>query len=98
MARIGKFRKGQDDRKRYVIDYADWLNETEIINTVTMQGNVEDDNFFIDGYVVNVTDGSKEVIFFVSGGLPGKEYDATVTINTSLTQTKEDFITFVVTD
>lgn len=98
MARIGKFRKGPDDRKRYVIDYADWLSENETISTVTMEGNIPADNFFIDGYVVNVSGGSKEVIFFVSGGLPGKEYNATVTINTSLTQTKEDFVTFVVTD
>jgi hypothetical protein len=94
--RIGKFRKDPTDRKRYIIDYTDWLNETETISTVTATGNVVDDNFFVDGYIVNT--GGKEVIFYVSGGLSGKEYDVTIKITTSLQQIKEDYVTYVVTD
>lgn len=93
--RIGKFRKSDGDRKRYVIDYADWLDAAEIIEGVVMVGDVPLDNFYADGYIVNA--GGKEVIFYVSGGLPGVEYDVQVTITTSMQQVKEDWVTFVVT-
>lgn len=94
--RVGKFRKGPDDRKRYIVDYADWLNESETVSTVTCTGNVDADGFFVDGYLVAA--GGKEIIFYVSGGITGREYNVSVTIGTSLLQIKEDYITFVVTD
>lgn len=93
--RIGKFRKSPGDRKRYEVNYEDWLNEGEIITDVTMQGNVPADGFYVDGYVVD-TDG-KEVIFYVSGGASGFEYTVRVTVETSMQQIKEDTITFMVT-
>lgn len=95
MSRVGKFRKVPADRKRYVIDYADWLNEDETINSVSMSGSVAFDNFYVDGYLVD-TDG-KQVVFYVSGGLSGVSYDVYATITTSLLQVKQDFVTFVVT-
>lgn len=94
--RIGKFRKGPEDRKRYVVDYADWLNEDELVTDIVATGNVPADNFFVDGYIVDV--GGKEVIFYVSGGASGVSYDVTLTIDTSLQQVKEDYVTFVVTE
>lgn len=95
MPRIGKFRKAEADRKRYVVDYEDWMNEDELVTTVAASGDVPADNFYVDGYIVD-TDG-KEVIFYVSGGVEGSSYDVTITINTTLQQIKEDFVTFVVT-
>jgi len=96
--RIGKFRKDPADRKRYVVDYADWLNQStvETIVGVTMQGNYPADDFYVDGYTVDT--GGLQVIFYVSGGVSGTSYDAYITITTSLAQIKEDFITFVVAD
>lgn len=93
--RIGKFRKAPADRKRYIVDYTDWLNEGETITLVTATGNVAGDNFYVDGYIVNA--GGKEVTFYVSGGVSEKSYDVTIKITTSLQQIKEDFVTFVVT-
>ncbi len=93
--RVGKFRKAPADRKRYVVDYADWLNDNELVETVAATGNVEDDAFYVDGYVVDPN--GKEVIFFVSGGVTGAQYDVTINVTTSLQQIKEDFVTFVVT-
>jgi len=93
--RIGKFRKASADRKRYVVDYEDWLNEGETIISVQALGNVPADNFYVDGYVVDA--GGLQVVFFVSGGVDAHSYDVTVTIVTSLQQVKEDFVTFVVT-
>ncbi len=95
MPRIGKFRKAAADRKRYVVDYEDWMNEGEIIYIVAASGDVPEDNFYVDGYVVDT--GGKQVVFYVSGGAAGSTYDVTITIETSLQQTKEDFVTFVVT-
>lgn len=92
--RIAKFRKSPGDRKRYEVNYEDWLNEGETVTGVTMQGNVIDDAFFVDGYVVD-TDG-KEVIFYVSGGLSGINYEVEITVTTSLQQVKEDTIVFSV--
>lgn len=95
MSRVGKFRKVPADRKRYIIDYVDWLNEDELVTSVIMSGSVPTDNFYVDGFLVDV-DG-KQVIFYVSGGITGSSYDVTSTINTSLQQVKQDFVTFVVT-
>jgi hypothetical protein len=92
---IAKFRKVPADRKRYIIDYADWLNEAEEVTDIQMVGNVIPDAFAVDGYVIS--DDLKQVIFYVSGGLSGVNYDVTATITTSLGQIKQDEITFVVT-
>lgn len=92
--RIGKFRKSPGDRKRYEINYEDWLNSGETVTDVTMSGNVPSDDFYVDGYIVDA-DG-KEVIFYVSGGLDGVEYTVGVEVETSLQQVKEDTITFKV--
>ncbi|QIG66837.1 hypothetical protein EVB41_007 [Rhizobium phage RHph_TM3_14A] len=93
--RVGKFRKVPADRKRYVIDYTDWLNEGETLIFVMMDGSMPLDNFYVDGYLLS--DDNKQVIFYVSGGVPGTNYDVTAKVTTSLQQIKEDFVTFVVT-
>jgi hypothetical protein len=95
MSRVGKFRKDAADRKRYVVDYVDWLDSAEEITAVTVTGDVPADAFYADGYVIS--DDKKEIIFFVSGGVAGSSYDVTFTITTSLSQIKEDWVTFVVT-
>jgi hypothetical protein len=93
--RLNKFRKDPADRKRYVVDYADWLNEDETLQTTNVSGSVPADGFFVDAYTVDAT--GKQVIFYVSGGLSGKNYNVNVLVTTSLTQTKKDYVTFVVT-
>lgn len=93
--RIGKFRKSPGDRKRYEVNYEDWLNASELLTEVTLVGNVPADDFYIDGYLVDAA--GKEVIFYVSGGLPGTEYVVTIQVETSFNQVKEDTIGFRVT-
>lgn len=93
--KIGKFRKLSADRKRYVVEYRDWMNEGETIEFVSVTGSVEEDDFYVDGYTIS--EDSKEVIFFVSGGVPKTEYDVSVEIQTSFNQIKVDTVTFVVT-
>lgn len=95
MARIGKFSKEAADRKRYVVDYADWLNEEEMILAVQVSGSIEFDAFYVDGFVVS--EDGKEVIFYASGGVPLNAYTLTVTVTTSMDQIKEDEIVVIVT-
>jgi hypothetical protein len=93
--RIGNFRKAPADRKRYVVDYTDWLNDDETLTSVMATGNVVEDDFYVDGFVVDT--GEKEIIFYVSGGIDGSEYAVVITVETSLQQTKQDYVTFKVT-
>ena len=92
--RIGKFKKGPADRKRYVADYTDWLDGAELLTSVTSEGNVPVDAFFIDGFVVNT--GGKEIIFYASGGVSGTSYTVSLTVNTSMGQIKQDTVTIEV--
>lgn len=93
--KIAQFRKGPNDRKKYTVEYNDWLDVGEtIIAPLLVTGTVEADAFIVDGYVIS-SDG-KDVIFYVSGGLSGFSYDVTVKITTSQAQIKEDWVTFKV--
>lgn len=93
---LAKFRQDTADRKRYVINYADWLNTGEKVLSTDVTGSVPEDNFYVDGYTVS-GDGL-EVYFFVSGGSDRESYDVTLTTTTTLGQIKQDYVTFVVTD
>jgi hypothetical protein len=95
MKAIAKFMLGAEDRKRYVVDYNDWLDEAELLNYVFMSGDVPADDFYVDGFVRS--DDDKEIIFYVSGGVVGKSYNVKLNVGTTLSQTKVDYITFVVT-
>lgn len=94
--KLGNYRLDKDDRKRYVVNYADWLNEGEKVMSSVLGGSVPADNFFVDGYMLDPN--GLEIIFYVSGGLGGKSYDVTFTTTTTLAQIKQDYVTFVVTD
>lgn len=92
--KLAKFRKSPGDRKRYEVNYEDWLNESELLTSVTMEGNVEDDAFYVEAFTL--TTDKKEVVFYISGGVTGSTYEVGITVATSLSQIKEDTITFVV--
>lgn len=88
--RVGRFKKGAADRKRYVVDYADWLDVAETVMAVTSAGNNLVDAFYIDGVLINT--GGKEVIFYASGGVVGTTYTVTITATTSMGQIKRDTV------
>lgn len=92
--RIGKFAKAPGDRKKYTVDYSQWLDNQELITDV--QSFVPDDEFgiYVDGLLVS-TDG-KSLDMFVSGGQESVSYDLGLRIETSGNQIKDDYITFVV--
>jgi len=99
MKHLAKYVQASEERKRYAIDYSEWLDSGETIATVAFE--VETNvgatiPLLIDGYAINGDDDG--LILFVSGGDDGETYRVLVTITTSGGQTKEDFIVFVISN
>lgn len=93
--KLGNFPKAPAERKRYTIDYTDWLDTGETISTVTFGVTPTGTGALgIDAYSIGSP--AKTVVFFANFGLAGKQYTVTVTITTSGGQTKEDTILFSV--
>lgn len=84
--RLGRFNQYALERKRYEIDYSQWLKSGEAISTQSIPAP---SGLAID----NVSQAAGVVVFYVSGGVAGSSYQATLTITTSLGQTKTDVIT-----
>jgi hypothetical protein len=91
---LGKKTKAPSDRKKYIIDYDDWLDVAETASS--MGYSVSPSGPTIDGETIAV-DG-RSVSFFISGGTAGETYTVYPTITTSNGQIKEDHILFVVVD
>jgi len=92
---LGKYTKSPDERKRYSIDYADWLDTGEILSNVTFEVTPADENpVVIDGIAIET--GDKSVVFYASAGLDGKSYKAIATMTSSGGQIKEDTVQYTV--
>ncbi|WP_454627788.1 phage fiber-tail adaptor protein [Bradyrhizobium cenepequi] len=90
---LGKFFKAPDDRKRYSIDYSDWLDAGELVSAVTFEVTpAEADMLVIDGFAIN-TD-SKSVVFYASEGADGSTYKVLAEMTTTNGQVREDSIQF----
>lgn len=93
--KIGKFTKTPTERKRYQIDYTNWLDTGETVATRAF--TVEPTGSLVVDASLILT-GNKAVSFFVNGGDDGETYKVVVTITTSGGQTKEDLVYFSVRD
>jgi hypothetical protein len=92
---LGKYFKAPDERKRYSIDYTDWLDTGEVLTVVTFEVTpVDADPVVIDGIAIET--GEKSVVFYASAGLDGKSYKAIATTTTSGGQVKEDTVQYTV--
>lgn len=92
---LGRYTKAPGDRKRYVVDYIDWLDEGERITQAQALTPANTDEFFVDGSLIGST--AKDTVFFVSGGVEGGVYIVNITIYTDRQQIKTDTVTFEVT-
>lgn len=92
---LGRYPKAPGDRKRYVVDYVDWLDVSESITAVEAVAPANTDNFYVDGSLIS-NDG-KSTVFYVSGGIEGTAYTVDLTIYTDRQQIKTDTVTFEVT-
>lgn len=96
--KLGTFRKTPVERKRYLLDYTDWLDTTETVltKTFTVSPSTGVDPMQAEGDAIVV--GGKQVSFFASHGDSGTTYTVDVVITTSAGQTKEDQLSFIVKD
>jgi len=89
---LGKKHKSPTDRKRYVIDYSDWLDTGETLATVTYEVDVG--TATVDGDAL--AGDNLSAIFFINGGEIDTPFSVIVTATTSVGQVKNDHIEFVV--
>jgi hypothetical protein len=95
--KLARFTKGPTERKRYSIDYSDWLDTGETISAVVfapsplVAGGLE-----VDAFTISTP--ATSVVFFANAGINGTTYTLDVTITTSGGQIKEDQILFSVRD
>jgi hypothetical protein len=93
--KLGNYPKTPAERKRYAIDYADWLDTGEVIASWTIVvAPVTTSPLVIDEVSLDLA--LTTLVFYASGGLHSKTYTATVTATTSGGQVKEDTVLFTV--
>lgn len=93
---LGKYTKAPPDRKRYTIDYVDWLDVGELVSSAVYSIDPPTDTspLVIDGTSINPA--AQGVIFYASAGTDGTTYKVAVTMTTSNGQIREDTVLFVV--
>lgn len=96
MGVLAKYVKQPNERKRYQINYVNWLDTGEAVSNVVFSvDKVTTPPLVVDG-VMNTPDGMG-VQYYVSGGVNTVQYVVTATLSTNQgPQVKEDEIYFSV--
>lgn len=91
---LTKYVKAAYERKRYSIDYSEWLDTGETITNVKFEvlENSVTTPLVVD-YVAIEPDNTG-VQYYVSGGVDGTQYEVRATVTTSGTQIKIDDLLF----
>ena len=96
--KIGNFTKTPVERKRYAIDYSNWLDVAEtlvsVIFTATPTSGTPITPIIVDAS--SFTTGNTVLVYFVSFGDLGINYILDVRITTSAGQVKEDTVSYSV--
>jgi hypothetical protein len=90
---IAKYVKAEGERKRYQIDYTNWLDTGEAVLSVVFTVNNQSATklLVLDG--VQVLPTSLGVQYYISGGLDTTQYSVTATMTTTTgPQIREDEI------
>lgn len=93
MSRIAKYVKAEGERKRYQIDYTNWLDVGEAVLSAlfTIHNQTSTKPLLVDGIQVLPT--SLGIQYYISGGLDTTQYDVTVAMTTTTgPQIREDDI------
>jgi len=88
--KLGHYIQTPAEKKRYTVSYSEWLDTGETIYTYTITSS----NSAMQIAGSSRSDGNTTLVFFISGGVAGKQYTLDVQINTTGGQTKEDTILF----
>lgn len=95
--KLGRFTKTPIERKRYSIDYSEWLDTGETVTSVTFGVTPSTDNILeVDAYSISTP--ATSVVYFVNFGAAGTTYTLDIQITTSGGQTKEDQVLYSVRD
>lgn len=96
--RLGKYSQCPNDRRRYKIEYDEWLDTGELLLDVTFAVTpVTSPTLRVEDHVLADTDTS--VKFYILGGdVAGTKYTLTVTATTADGQTKQDTVLFTMVD
>lgn len=93
--KLARFTKAPNERKRYTIDYSDWLDTGETVSTVTFSVTPSTTNILqVDAY--SIASPATSVVFFVNDGADGTTYTLEISITTSGGQVKEDQVHYSV--
>lgn len=101
-ARLAKYTKAPVERKEYSIDYSAWLMAGETVSNVTFTVDAEGyvtpevTPLVVNSYQINDT--ADGVSYFAEQGDDGEVYKVLITITTTVGQTREDLVVFVVRD
>jgi hypothetical protein len=95
--KLARFTKASTERKRYSIDYSEWLDTDETITAVAfLPSPLSTGGLEVDAYTISTP--ATSVVFFANAGIDGTTYTLDVTITTSGGQIKEDQILYSVRD
>lgn len=101
MSRLAKYIKSPEETKRYSIEYSDWLDTSESINTVSFEitPTTSPALSIVSSHIVTGDTGSAtQVRFFVTGGVAKTGYKVVVDIATTGGQEKQDTVLFEIRD
>ncbi|CAB4124508.1 hypothetical protein UFOVP55_5 [uncultured Caudovirales phage] len=96
--RLGRFSKTPSERKRYAIDYSEWLDTGETVVSYTFAATPVDATTTFTVDASSLGSAGTSIVFFVSGGSNNSQYTVDVKAATSGGQVKEDTILFTVRD
>jgi hypothetical protein len=93
---LKKYIQAAGERKRYTINYSEWLDTGEYINTVvfTVLGTATSPALVVDDVMVLPTPTGAQ--YYVSGGVDNIQYSVLVTATTATGQIKEDVLLFTI--
>jgi hypothetical protein len=93
--KLGNFVKTPDERKRYAIDYSEWLDTDELVDSYTFAvAPSETGGLEVDASSLSTDETT--IVFFVNDGNDGTQYTVTATTTTTGGQVKQDTILFQV--
>lgn len=93
--KLATFIKAPAERKRYTLDYSDWLDTGETVASIVFSVSPSTTNTLqIDAYAI--ANPATSVVFFANYGDAGTTYTVDIRMTTSGGQIKEDTVLFSV--
>lgn len=91
--KLGRIVQQPNEVRRRLVKYDKWLEEGERITDVSVAIEPTTTPPFVIDQIVIGPD-SDRFAYYASGGVDGEDYTATITITTSVGQTREDELLF----